>query len=127
MELEDFKSVIKPLIYECLSSAKDSHDIAFGDNREIDDLLAGIFLNDATSHINSAKIFYYQNPDFGHQEFDEFFNRYDIYRGEILDNIRTKHSHQWTDIEYRSFLEAAKPLADLIDLKIDHFYKEDLD
>ena len=32
MELEDFKSVIKPLIYECLSSAKDSHDIAFGDN-----------------------------------------------------------------------------------------------
>ena len=127
MELDYFKSVIKPLIYDGLSSAKNSHDIAFGDNREIDDLLAGVFLNDATSHINSAKIFYIQNPDFGHYEFDDFFNKYDTYRGEILNNIRTKHSHQWTDIEYLSFLEAAKPLADLIDLKITHFYKEDLD
>lgn len=123
-ELKDFKVDIIPMIHKTMSSAKESHDIAFGDNREMDDLLAGIFLNDATTHASTAHLYYLQNPDFGHYEFDDFFSSFDVYRDEILSNIRTKHSHQWTDIEYREFANSAKSLAELLDMNVEHIYKD---
>lgn len=119
-----FKDIIKPLLYTAMKSAKDAQEAAFGDERNMDDLLAGILLNDATSHVNTAYGYYIQNHDFQRQEFDEFFYQFNVFRREILNNIRTKHSHQWTDIEYRNFAEKAQSLAGLMDMNVDHLYEE---
>lgn len=119
-----FKNTIIPMIHEMLYSSKYSHDIVFRGDREKDDILAGIFINDASSYSNTAKMYYLLNPDFEREEFDNLFNSFETYRGEILDNIRTKHSHQWTDIEYLKFAESAKLLANLLDMNTENLYKD---
>lgn len=123
-DLATFKENIVPMLHRAMASAKYAHDAAFGDDRAMDDLLAGILLNDATIQINTAYAYYLQNPDFQRNEFEDFFNKYNIFRGEILTNIRTKHSHQWTDIEYLEFARHAQHLADLLGMNADHFYKD---
>lgn len=118
LSMEKFKEIAKSLVIDIITSVENSHEKAFGENREIDDLISGIILNNAVSANNSLKILYYQNPDFEHNEFDKFFASFDTYKCELLRNIRTDHSHQWTDIEFRSFIKNAIPLTELLDMGI---------
>lgn len=118
LSMEKFKEIAKGFVIDIITSVKNSHEKAFGDNRERDDLIAGIILNNAVSANNSLKILYYQNPNFEHYEFDKFFDSFDTYKHELLSNIRTDHSHQWTDIQFRSFIENAIPLTELLDMGI---------
>lgn len=121
MEIAKFKDISRKLLLDAIISARNSHKKAFGDNREHDDLTAGIWLNDATSSVNTLKSIYHQDPDNERNEFDEFFHSFSVYKSELLRNISSGHSHQWTDIEYNKMIKSAKPLADLIDLDIDRF------
>ena len=118
LDIKKFKEISRSFVIEIIYSAQDSHKAAFKEERERNDLIAGIMLSNAISTNNSMKGLYYQNPDFEHQEFEAFFAGFDIYKNELLTNIRTGHSHQWTDIEFRSFIEKAIPLTQLLDMQI---------
>lgn len=128
-EFKTFKTNISRMIYKVLSPAKYSHEIIFDDSDTLyeeknKELMAGLFVNQATSYANTAKLYYLSFPDYERSEFDNFFNKFEIYKNEILTNIRTDHSHQWTDINYREFAKSTQTLADLLNMDVEHFYKD---
>lgn len=122
LEIDKFQEIARAFVIDIIYSAEESHEKAFEGERN--DLIAGIMLNNGISAANSLKTLYYQNPNFERYEFEEFFNGFDIYKRELLKNIKTGHSHQWTDIEFRSFIEKAIPLTELLDMKFSDKLKE---
>lgn len=69
----------------------------------------------ANSYINAAKAVYVCNNDeLTRQEFDEFFIQFGEFSGEVMESIRTNHSPQWSDIEFRRLEEAYEPVASLL-------------
>lgn len=124
LNIKEFQEIAKSFVIDIIYSAKESHEKAFEGERERNDLIAGIILNNAISANNSLKVLYYQNPSFEHTEFEEFFIGFDVYKRELLNNIRTNHSHQWTDIEFRSFIEKAIPLTQLLRMEFSDTLRE---
>lgn len=116
LDIEKFQEISRAFIVDVLHSVEASHEKAFEGERERNDLIAGILLNNAISAANSLKTLYYQNPNFEHDEFEAFFNGFNVYKQELLRNIKTGHSHQWTDIEFRLFIEKAIPLTQLLNM-----------
>lgn len=116
LDIENFQEIARAFVIDIIYSAEESHEKAFEGERERNDLIAGIMLNNAISANNSLKTLYYQNPNFEHLEFEEFFIGFDAYKRELLGNIRTNHNHQWTDIKFRLFIEKAIPLTQLLNM-----------
>lgn len=124
LDIEKFKEISRGFVIDIIYSARNSHEKAFEGSRERNDLIAGIILNNGISAFNSLKILYYQNPDVENVDFEDFFTGFSVYKEELLTNIRTGHSHQWTDIEYRAFINKAIPLAQLLDMNITDTLRE---
>lgn len=93
---------------------------------ESDFSLCLTFLNRAHTYLVSAELLYMENIDlFGERnEFELLFHQFNIFNKEVLDNIRTNHSHQWSDIEFRAFVDAFKVAADLLSIDKDRFWAE---
>ena len=64
------------------------------------------YLNYASSLIASAKSLYYSNFDvLAHDDIEDFFGQFDIFANEVLENISSDHSHQWSYIEFNTLEE----------------------
>ena len=75
-------------------------------------------LSIANSHINSARSVYVcNNNEFVRPEFDDFFHEFSAFSDEVLTNIRTDHSHQWSDIHYNRLEEKYQIIAPLLGIK----------
>ena len=97
---------LKSLAFSSRNSAKKAHDAIFGDD-ERKELLCCMYLNDAISNMVGAKAIYYSKLEsLEHHDIEEMFNRFNEFSREVFTNISTEHSHQWSDIEYRHFVDA---------------------
>lgn len=85
--------------------SKQAHDAIFKDDRN-EAAVVG-YLNAASSQYAIAKSIYVNNiEDFWRPDIDKFFECFTTYMNEVLRNVDTKHSHQWSDIEYNNLDEA---------------------
>lgn len=76
------------------------------------------YLTEAHTLFTTAKIFISENKDtLGcYLEFDNFIHQFFVFNKEVLDNIRTNHSHQWSDIEFRELAKAFRSLGNILDI-----------
>ena len=99
--IENFKSLMRVAMHY----AHKAHDFIF--DSSVDDLIAVSYLNVAISKFSSAEAFYYSQFEFlKRQEAEDIFHLFDTFANELLSNVRTEHSHQWTDIEFERLREA---------------------
>lgn len=98
--IENFKNLVRnAMIY-----VEKSHDCIFDDKK--DAFVAVAYLNVAASKFAAAEALYYSHlEDLERDEAEEIFHRFDVYMNELLSNVHTSHSHQWTDIEYNNLKE----------------------
>ena len=55
-------------------------------------------------------------------EFEHCYNEFITFNNEMMNNVKTNHSHQWTDIEFREFANAFKVVKDLLNIEhADHW------
>lgn len=116
MEFEIFKERARRLVYGTFFAAEKAHKYAFKDDREKYDVIAGLHINNASSQLYALDAICAVNEDGQRQEFNDFINTFDTFKTEILNNISTGHSHQWTDIEFRRFATASYSLFGLLEL-----------
>lgn len=99
--IEKFKS----LMQQAMLYAQYSHDYIF--DNAIEDSIAVAYLNIAASKFAAAESLYYSCFDILERgEAENIFCIFDTYMAEMLTNHKTKHSHQWTDIEYNRLKDA---------------------
>ena len=100
MDTNNIKILFK-LISSAFENVKDSHNLIFSDDSK--ENVALIHLSEAFASMTSADIFCSVN-ELDNSEFTELFSSFNIYNSEFLSNVENNHSHQWTDIEYRKYL-----------------------
>ena len=80
--------------------AQHAHDYIF--DEEVDNSIAVSHLNIAVAKFAAAESLYYSRIEvLENMETEEIFRLFDVFVHELLTNISTNHSHQWTDIEFR--------------------------
>lgn len=110
------KNSILKLIRDAFHAASDAHEQLFKDSHSKEnEVVSALYLNEAISLMSAAKAVYISNHEtLEKYEIEELFNLFDVFKSEYLTNISTNHSHQWTDIEFNRYKEAAEPLISLI-------------
>lgn len=125
-KLQEQKEFLRKFFHKAFMATKYSHELLFKskDNqdskRSFEQLISSTtFLSEAHSIYTQIEFYLQQNIDeIG--ERDEFYNnilRFSVYNDEVLENIRTDHSHQWSDIEFRSYVESFRTVAHSLDFK----------
>lgn len=98
--IERFQSLVKKGMFY----ASYANDFIFDDS--VDNTIAISYLNIAVSKFSAAEAFYYSNFDIlERDEAETIFAQFETFAREFLNNVRTDHSHQWTDIEYEKLKE----------------------
>lgn len=99
--IENFKTLVRrAMIY-----AERAHNYIFDD--DIDPFVATSYLNIAAGKFSAAESLYYSQYEcLERSEAEEIFRLFDTFLTEFLNNVRTNHSHQWTDIEFQRLKEA---------------------
>lgn len=82
------------------------------------------YLTQAHTYFVNAEVYLSENISvFGERdEFDELIHRFSVFNKELLDNARTDHSHQWTDIEFRDFVGSFKTVSSLLSIDEDEYW-----
>lgn len=89
----------KQLIRHAMMYAQYSHDYVF--DNTLDKYVAVSYLNIAAAKFAAAESLYYSRfEELQRGEAEDLFQLFDTYLRELLNNFRTGHSHQWTDIEF---------------------------
>lgn len=93
--IEIFKNLVRSSFYD----ARNAHDCIFDENCSVEIALA--YLNKAISeHCCCDSLYYAQYDQLGRGEYEDFSHQFDVFAREFLTNVKTNHSHQWTDIEF---------------------------
>lgn len=108
--VQDFKLLILSGYY----NARSAHSAIFPDKGPNENSVIIGYLAIANSYINAARAVYICNEALSRQEFDEFFHAFSTFSDEVMSNISTNHSHQWSDIEFDRLEEAYRPVASLL-------------
>ncbi len=96
---------LKTLVRRAMLYAQHAHDFVF--DEKTDTSIALSYLNIAASKFSAAESLYYSRIEvLEHQEVEKIFHLFDVFMSELLTNVRTKHSHQWTDIEFLHLKDA---------------------
>lgn len=104
MELELIES-LKRLIRSSYLYGKQAHDAVF--NEDEGELAGVAYLQRASSKMASAEALYYSNYEIlAHNEAENIFEKYDEFADELIEDFATKHSHQWTDLQFDELSEA---------------------
>lgn len=109
------KQMISIPIAKAFTNAKHAHDEIFKENPR-EHVITG-HLSIACSYLNSARSIYVCNLDtFERSDIDNFFHQFDVFIKEVMTNIRTDHSHQWSNIEFENLSEKYEVIKDLFNL-----------
>lgn len=110
------KQEFKLLILNGYYNAQTAHSAIFKDDGSYqpDNPVIIGYLAIANSYINAAKAVYICNTELSRQEFDDFFSEFSAFSDEVMSNIRTDHSHQWSNIHFTRFDESYQPVASLL-------------
>lgn len=117
------KNFLSKLILDGFVSALYCHETLFK-NEEQGLNVALAYLTEAHNYYLNAETFMVDNVELfdSRHEFEDLFHRFSVFNNEVLTNIRTNHSHQWSDIEYRAFVKSFKPVADLLNIDLDRYW-----
>jgi uncharacterized protein involved in tolerance to divalent cations len=89
----------KTMVRLAMISARKANDCIFKSNISV--FVATAHLNKAISYMTAASSLYYSRYDIlERQEFEEILHQFDVFSSELLENVETDHSHQWTSIEF---------------------------
>ena len=122
MIVEHKITYLKKLFLDGFVSAIHSHkelfNSVFNDNDTQKLTIALAYLNESHNYYVNAETLLTDNVELfdARSEFEDFFHCFHVYNKEVLTNIRTDHSHQWSDIEFRTFVESFKTVASLLDI-----------
>jgi len=109
------KQKISIPIAKAFANAQYAHDEIFKTNPR-ESVIVG-HLSIASSYMNSARAIYSCNLDtFEQDEIDNFFSQFDVFIKEVMTNIRTDHSHQWSNIEFEKLSEEYEVIKELLGL-----------
>lgn len=99
---------IKFLCYDAYKAAEKAHDLLFKEQQGDNDLFhASMLLNKSISYMSAATAIYYSNlAEIENIYIEEVFHTFKVFENEFTTNLITKHSHQWTNIEFGNFKEA---------------------
>lgn len=110
------KNSILKLIRDAYLASSNAHEQLFKDSHSKEnELVSALYLNEAISLMAAAKAVYISDHEtLENMEVDDLFHLFDVFKTEYLRNVSTSHSHQWTDIEFNRYKDAAEPLISLI-------------
>ena len=92
-------NVLKNFVRSSFHDARHAHDCIFDKNCPVEVALA--YLNKAIAeHCCCDSLYYAQYDQLVRGEYEEYSNQFSVFAEELLNNVRTNHSHQWTDIEF---------------------------
>lgn len=96
---------LKRLIRMGYLYAKQAHDAVFDENKGE---LAGVaYLQRASSKMSIAEALYYSHYDIlARDEAENIFAKFDTFANELVEDFATRHSQQWTDIEFNELTQA---------------------
>lgn len=106
MEISDFLPNCKGInkfSKNAMRYAEKSHDVLFNNEGAYKIPCVIGYLNAANSNILTARSIYELIFNEGRSsDLENFFHQFETYHDEVMSNIETNHSHQWSDIEYLS-------------------------
>lgn len=128
MEFQQFKNVLSNLYFDGFRSAYNAHETLFSiefdttDSRRQELISCSLaFLSEAYTTFQNIRILTI-TEDEDRSEFEDCYNQFSTFNNEMLNNVKTDHSHQWTDIEFREFANAFKVVKDLLNIEhADHW------
>lgn len=98
--IEVFKNHVRSSFYD----AREAHNCIFDEKCSVEIALA--YLNKAIAeHCCCDSLYYAQYEQLGRGEYEEYSHQFDVFARELLNNVKTNHSHQWTDIEFERLKE----------------------
>lgn len=98
--IEIFKNRVRSSFFD----AHNAHDCIFDENCSVEIALS--YLNKAISeHCSCDSLYYARYDQLGRYEYETFSHQFDVFANEFLSNVRTNHSHQWTNIEFEKLKE----------------------
>lgn len=122
------KEFLGKLFLDGFISAHYSHNTLFenifSENSTQKVPVALAYLTEAHTYFANAEIYLFENSSvLGERaEFDDLIHRFSVFNKELLNNACTDHSHQWTDIEFRNFVNSFKEVTSLLSIDEDGFW-----
>lgn len=122
------KEYLSKLILDGLISATYAHKTLFksvySDEKTHGLTIALAYLTEAHNFYLNAETLFVDNVELfdDRSEFKELFHRFSVFNKEVLTNARTDHSHQWSDIEFREFVNSFKSVAGLLNIDQDEYW-----
>lgn len=96
--------VFKTMVRKSHLDAKTAHDCIFDEKSSTETALS--YLNKAISeHCCCESLYYSKFDELARYEYEEYSHQFETFSNELLRNVRTNHSHQWTDIEFERLNE----------------------
>lgn len=115
-DFESLKHEIKILVLKGFNNAKRAHEEIFSERCDITVIVGHLSI--ANAQVYAAKSIYVCNESLSHSELDDFFHRFRVFSDEVMTNIRTDRSHQWSDIEFERLHEAYLEAARLLEIAL---------
>mgnify|MGYP001028467622 FL=1 len=95
-----FKKHVRTSFYD----ARTAHDCIFDESSTVEIALA--YLNKAIAeHCFCESLYYSRHDQLERNEYEDYSVQFESFAEELLTNVRTAHSHQWTDIEFERLKE----------------------
>jgi len=107
---QEFKNLILNGYY----NSEAAHSAIFHEDGSKENSIIIGYLAIANSYINAARSVYICNEELCRPEFNDFFNEFHFLSDEVMNNISTGHSHQWSDIHFQRFKESYELVASLL-------------
>lgn len=96
--------VLKRLVRQAILYSKQAHDAVFTEKRNLPASLA--YLQRASAKMSAGEALYWaQYEILARDETEKIFLQFDIFADELVENFATKHSQQWTDIQFIKLMD----------------------
>lgn len=122
------KRILGHLVYDGFVAAYHSHEMLFKDYTEREKFIPITlgYLTEAHSYFVNAKTLYESKPEiYGeYEEISSVLHQFFVFNDELMTNIRTNHSHQWSDIEFRALANAFKDVSGLLSIDMDNYWSD---
>lgn len=133
MEFQQFKNVLSNLYFDGFRSAYNAHETLFSiefdttDSRRQELISCSLaFLSEAYTTFQNIRILTI-TEDEDRSEFEDCYNQFSTFNNEMLNNVKTDHSHQWTDIEFLEFTRKFIEVKNLLQLDRTDYLIEKID
>lgn len=95
-----FKNHVRTSFYDACTA----HDCIFDESSTVEIALA--YLNKAIAeHCFCESLYYSRHDQLERGEYEDYSVQFESFAEELLSNVKTSHSHQWTDIEFERLKE----------------------